>query len=339
MAIDRTFIKAAQLSNTEKSVWATFLDTWDSSTNTAANLTTGSVTGTASPFPVVGLAGAQGGTVSVTGGASSTSANAGGPVTLVGGAGGATGVGGAVTATGAAGGGTSGAGGAVTFTGGAGTAGNAAGGAASLIGGAGQGSQAGGAVTITSGAAGATGVAGAVAISVGAATAGAGSAMTLSAGAGAGGTAAGGHLNLVPGAAVSTGTPGELQVNGVAGTMEVSWYQPLSSTAAPVTASVGNIVIANRAYRIKGIRGSLVLQGTSLTVNVTKESGTTAPGAGTAVISAPMALAVSNTVVSGAMVATVATVTMAAGDRLSFTIGGTVGAATGLTITAMLVPV
>lgn len=123
------------------------------------------------------------------------------------------------------------------------------------------------------------------------------------------------------------------------GVSEVSWFQPLSSTACPASAAVGNIFIANRIYRIKGVRASLVLQGTSVTVNVTKESGTTAPGAGTAVITAAMALAVSNTVVAGTLAAATATLTMAAGDRLSFTIGGTVGSATGLTITVMLEPV
>lgn len=341
MAIDRTFVKAAQISNTEKTVWATFLDTWDLSTTTAASISTGSLTGTASPFPIVGLAGATGGAVTVTGGASSTSATAGGAVTLLGGAGGATGAGGAVTITGAAGGGTSGLGGAVTITGGAGVAGNSAGGAASLIGGLGQGSQAGGAVTITSGAAGATGVAGAVNIAVGAATAGAGSAITITGGNGAGGTAAGGNINLVPGTAVTTGAPGEFQINSSSGLCEVTWNQPISSTAVPASGSVGNIFIANRAYRVKAVRCSVVLQGTSLTVNVTKETTTGAPGSGTAtgLIQAAMAPAVSNTVVSATMAVSVATTSLAAGDRLSFTLAGTVGAATGLTISCLLLPI
>ena len=176
-------------------------------------MTAASITGSASTLPIAGLGAAQGGSVTLQGGTSSTSGNAGGAAAVLGGTPGATGIGGAATVTGAAGGATSGAGGAATITGGAGTAGNAAGGAASLIGGLGQGSAAGGAVTITSGAAGATGVAGAVNISVGGATAGAGSSMTLTGGAGAGSTNAGGNVNLVGGAAVSTGVPGEVQVN------------------------------------------------------------------------------------------------------------------------------
>ena len=304
-------------------------------------INTGSITGTDASLGITGQAAAQGGAVAAVGGASATSANAGGAVTAVGGAPGATGVGGAVTATGAAVGATSGAGGAVSITGGAGTAGNAAGGAAAVIGGAGQGSAAGGAITITSGAAGATGVAGAVNVAVGAATAGAGSDITVTGGNGAGGTAAGGNINLVPGTAVSTGEPGELLINSVSGLMEVSYIQPLSSTACPASASVGNLFIANRAYRIKAVRGSLVLQGTSVTVNVTKETTTGAPGTGTAtgVIQAAMSLAVSNTVVSATMATSVATTSLAAGDRLSFTIGGTVGSATGLTISVLLEPI
>ena len=55
------------------------------------------INGGANPLAVAGLAAAQGGAVTVTGGTSSTSANAGGAVTLTGGTPGATGVGGAVT--------------------------------------------------------------------------------------------------------------------------------------------------------------------------------------------------------------------------------------------------
>lgn len=99
-----------------------------------------SVTGSVTPFPIAGLAAAQGGAVTVTGGASSTTGNAGGAVSVVGGAPGATGVGGAVNVTAAAGGTTSGAGGAVNITAGAGTAGNANGGSVIVAAGAKQGS-------------------------------------------------------------------------------------------------------------------------------------------------------------------------------------------------------
>jgi predicted RecA/RadA family phage recombinase len=107
-----------------------------------------SITGTASTLPIAGLAAAQGGTATLTGGASSTAANAGGAVALTGGVGGAEGAGGAATVAGGAGGSTSGTGGAVTVAGGAGSAGNANGGALTLRGGAKHGSGTHGAVSI-----------------------------------------------------------------------------------------------------------------------------------------------------------------------------------------------
>lgn len=95
-----------------------------------------SITGTASTLPVTGLSAAQGGTVVLLGGASSTGGNAGGAVSLTGGVPGVTGAGGAATVAGGAGGATSGTGGAVVVSGGAGTAGNAVGGAVTIRGGA-----------------------------------------------------------------------------------------------------------------------------------------------------------------------------------------------------------
>ena len=94
-----------------------------------------SITGTASTLPIAGLSAAQGGTVTATGGTSSTAGNAGGAVSLVGGTPGVTGAGGAASVAGGIGGATSGTGGAVSLAGGAGTNGNANGGAASVLGG------------------------------------------------------------------------------------------------------------------------------------------------------------------------------------------------------------
>jgi hypothetical protein len=94
-----------------------------------------SITGTASTFPVAGLTAAQGGSLSVAGGTSSTAGNAGGAVALTGGTPGVTGVGGAAAVAGGIGGATSGTGGAASLAGGAGTAGNANGGAVSVLGG------------------------------------------------------------------------------------------------------------------------------------------------------------------------------------------------------------
>lgn len=208
----------------------------NSSGTTGGVMTATSITGTSSTLPVQGLGAAQGGSASLIGGTSTTSANAGGAALITGGAPGATGVGGAVTIAGGAGGATSGAGGAVSITGGVGTAGNAAGGAATLAGGAGQGTANGGILTLTAGASGvgATGAGAAFLLKGGAAlsTNGAGGAGVIAGGAGAGtgaggalsntggasGTGAtgnGGAVSLVGGAALSTnGTGGAATITG-----------------------------------------------------------------------------------------------------------------------------
>lgn len=111
------------------------------------------LTGNDASFGIDGLAAAQGGAIVVTGGASSTSANAGGAASVVGGTPGATGIGGAANLTGAAG------------------RGGAAGGTAAVTGGAGQGTGAGAVASLVGGAsgAGATGKGGAGKVTGGAA--------------------------------------------------------------------------------------------------------------------------------------------------------------------------
>ena len=182
-------------------------------------------------------------------------------------------------------------------------------------------------------------MAGVVAIAVGAATAGNGSAMTLTAGNGAGGTASGGALNLVPGAAVSTGTPGELQVNGVAGTTQAGWRQMLAASV-PVSGQINTIFMAERAYRVKSVAIICSSSSTVPTVDVKKETGTTAPGSGTTVLTGVATFSgTANTRVAGTLTATVATLTMAAGDRLSVTWAGTVGTMIDACVEVLLVPV
>lgn len=302
--------------------------------STAAIIITGST------HTIAGQAGSSdaGGPIVLVGGAGDTN-QAGGNASLTGGAANGTGVAGtAALVGGASGAGATGNGGAASVTGGAANSTNGTGGAASLIGGLGTGTGAGGAITITSGAAGATGVAGVVSISVGAATAGNGAAMTLTAGNGAGGTASGGNLNLVPGTAVSTGTPGEVQVNGTSGFFEAGWTQ--AQAGAP-TATTYTIFTANRAYRVKAVSGN-ASSTQACTFNIFKDTGTAAPGGGTSVLTGAVSFSgVANTRVTGTLTGTVATLTMAAGDRLSVTFAagaGTLASMTQAIVSVMLVP-
>ncbi len=307
------------------------------------------------------------GVITITGGAPTTAATAGAAVNIVGGLGNTSGNGGAIVITSGAAGSTS-ASGAVTISSGTTTAGasgavtigsgnatggvpgtttiNAgaaqtaatAGGAIAITAGAGNTSGAGGAVTITSGAAGNTGVAGVINITVGNATAGNGSAMTLTAGNGAGGTASGGHLNLVPGAAVSTGLPGEIQANGDSGWIifnDIQNGQTAGSHAA--TKVVG---VCQRAMRLKAVSRAFTTASSSGTLQVEKLTGTTAPGSGTNLLTGTVALTgAANTVVSGTLIATVASLTFAAGDRVGFVFGGTVTGLIGSAISASFAPV
>lgn len=304
-----------------------------------------------------------GGDVTLKGGTGNTS-GAGGATNVLGGVAGATGVGGQVNITGgvptdaaggavviagAAGVGTNRAGGLASVTGGASTgsatggvasvvggaasAATGAGGAAVLTGGAGNTSGAGGAITITSGAAGSSGVAGAVNIAVGGATAGNGSSMTLTGGNGAGGTASGGDVNIVPGTAVSTGVPGEFKVNGGSGLVNIA-------VAFTATDATRHVFVCTRAMRLKAASSVFSTASTSGTWTVEKLTGTTAAGSGTALLSGAVALSGSaNTVANGTLIATVASLTFAAGDRVGIVIAGTMTNLVGGVGTITLAPV
>lgn len=266
----------------------------------------------------------------------------------------ATAAGGAVPIVGGAGGATSGAGGAVSLTGGAATAGNSAGGAGSVVGGAGSGSAAGGAVGLTGGAGGATGAGGAIAITsgaggatsgaagaisltVGSATSGNGASVTIAAGNGAGGTNAGGDIELTPGDAVSTGTPGLVKINGNAGLTCATFF----TIGAPAAATDSVFFIATRPLYVVSIsQVHAVAAGGASTLQVTKDTATDVPGAGADLLDSAFDLnATANTVQAGTVVSTVATRTLAAGDRLAVDFADAIQASSGIAVTACMAPV
>lgn len=302
-------------------------------------LTANDITSGDASLAISGIAAAQGGAIPIKGGASSTSGNAGGAVSVTGGNPGATGIGGAASVAGGIGGATSGAGGAASVTGGAATASNSAGGAASLIGGAGSGSSAGGAVTITSGAAGATGVAGAINIAVGGTTAGAGSSITATAAAGVGSTNGGGDVNLVPGAAAGAGIPGKVKVNGDANLMCASYYFTGTPAATDTVFYIANrpmIVTSASEIHSAAAGGASALQ-------LVKDTSTNAPGSGTDLLTnntnTGFDLAgTANTVQNGTLNATIANLTLAAGDRLAVDFANAIQSSAGVVVTACMAP-
>ncbi len=168
---------------------------------------------------------------------------------------------------------------------------------------------------------------------------GAGGAVTITGGSSQATNGNGGNINLVPGTNAGTGVPGEVTVNSVAGIYEVAYTAPLMTTAVPASGTAQPIYIATRACRLKAAYFCVVTHGTSEAFTLTKDASTAAPGAGTAMLTAPIATAANNTPIAGVLSSTVATVTLAAGDRISFKTSGTIGTAAGLTITMLMVPV
>lgn len=225
---------------------------------------------------------------------------------------------------------------AVAIRGGTSSTGGNAGGAVTLTGGTPGITGVGGGITITSGAGGATsGAAGAVAITAGSATSANGASVTITAGAGAASTNAGGSVNLVPGAAVSTGIPGKVQVNADACLISATYYY----TGAPA-ATNQVFFIAPRAMIVTNLtQVHSTAAGGASTLDVTKDTGTTAPAGGTALGQAAFNLnATANTVQNATLSATIATITLAAGDRLAVKYNNTIQSTAGAVVTACMAP-
>jgi len=180
---------------------------------------------------------------------------------------------------------------------------------------------------------------------------GPGATITITAGSGgnASGTSstgnggAGGSINLVPGSGGTTvggsaGSPGEVQINGVSAGLEYALWQQ-DQAAAPAAGSF-TIFLASRAYRVKAISCVFSTASTSGTGTVTLDTGTNAPGAGTALLTSTMSLSgTANTVVNGSLIAAINTTTLAAGNRLAVTLGGTLTNLAGAVIQVSLVPI
>lgn len=178
---------------------------------------------------------------------------------------------------------------------------------------------------------------GGITITAGAASAGVGGDLTLTATAGVGGTNAGGSLNFVPGAAASTGAPGEFKINGNAAITFATYF----FTGTPA-ATDQVFFVATRAMRVKSISAvhSVAAGGVS-TLTVHKDTGTAAPGAGTSLHqSGSFDLnATANTVQTATLSTTVATLALAAGDRLAVNYANAIQSSAGVVVTVGMVPV
>lgn len=119
--------------------------------------------------------------------------------------------------------------------------------------------------------------------------------------------------------------------------MSASWQQ--AQGAAPSAGSF-TILLATRPVRVTFASVVFSTTSTSGTVTVTKDTGTQAPGAGTALLTAPMSLSgTANTVVNGTLIATLSTLTLAAGNRLALTFAGTLTGLAGANVSVGLLPI
>lgn len=109
-------------------------------------------------------------------------------------------------------------------------------------------------------------------------------------------------------------TNAQVNLNSV---KSVEW-RPLS------TDTTRNIFIADAAYLVTAVREVHGTASSSGTLNIEKLTGTTAAGSGTAMLTGTISLAgTANTVLSGTLTATTATLTLAAGDRIGGVLAGT----------------
>lgn len=106
------------------------------------------------------------------------------------------------------------------------------------------------------------------------------------------------------------------------------------------------IFIATRAYTVKAVsevHSTLGTDGSAVNLQLTKDTGTTAPAGGTALLTNnanagfDMKAAI-NTVQVGTLTATAASLALAAGDRLSLDFVGTLTALAGVVVTIELEP-
>jgi hypothetical protein len=135
---------------------------------------------------------------------------------------------------------------------------------------------------------------------------------------------------VVPGAAVSTGIPGKFKINGGA----ILQFRDIT-IAATDTSRV--VLIAPRAMLLESVQLVLTTNANAAqTVTVEKLTGTQAAGGGTALLTAPIALTgqTANTVVSGTLIATIASLTFAAGDRFGIVLSAAPTSIAGCILTA-----
>lgn len=123
-----------------------------------------------------------------------------------------------------------------------------------------------------------------------------------------------------------------------------NWTYPgrFDVTATGLTADAA-FFVANSPCEVVAIREVHSVAGSdsgAVTLNVTKETGTTAPGAGTTVMTGTLNMkGTANTVQTATLTATAANKKLAAGNRLSLNFTGTTTDLAGVVVTVTLRPI
>ena len=152
-------------------------------------------------------------------------------------------------------------------------------------------------------------------------------------------------LSLLPGEQLSLKL--STTVTSLAGLMVTIWVRPHTGAAIASWRRSANGDIATSTMYLNIIPGMKVRAvamrwGTAgsdagaVTMDITKDTGTNAPGAGTSILSAAQSVkGTANTTVYPSLAASAATLTMAAGDRLAVKTTGTLTALANLVITVV----
>lgn len=139
---------------------------------------------------------------------------------------------------------------------------------------------------------------------------------------------------------VEVETADGLTVNDVKVPDHIAATAFLPGATAATAANYGAFFIADRAYQVVSVREAHETAGSdasAVTVSVEKLTGTTAPGSGTDLLTAGISLkGTANTVASGTLTGTTASLQLAAGDRLAVKDTGVLTAVAGVAVSVRL---
>lgn len=150
-------------------------------------------------------------------------------------------------------------------------------------------------------------------------------------------------ITLAAGDRITAVVGGAATVTALAGVVITIWAAPgfkevpaIYQMKANASIATQNFFQANRDLRITGVRmvwSTAATDAGTVTIDVTKDTGTAAAGAGSSILSAALSVkTTANTPATPALTATVSRLSMVAGDRLSIKTAGTLTALAGLIV-------